>query len=78
MPNLTLEEQLKGYLTAPVVAKRLGISYRRLGLWLDRGLLPAPTVTRKDGLRLFAPDWAKRAEPMVKRLLALGKEEDTP
>lgn len=69
MPNPTLEERLAGYLTAPEVAKKLGLSYRQLHYWLTKGILPQPTVTRKDRVRLFAPKWLEEARQVTKRLV---------
>jgi DNA-binding transcriptional MerR regulator len=68
MPNPTLEERLAGYITAPEVAKKIGLSYRQLDYWLRKGILPQPTVTRKDGVRLFAPEWLERARQVAERL----------
>jgi len=75
MSNPTLEERLAGYLTAPEVAKKLGLSYRQLHYWLTKGILPQPTVTRKDRVRLFAPEWVGEARQVTQRLVNSRRDE---
>ena len=68
MPGPTLRDKLAGYLTSGEAAEALGITRRQLLYWVRQGVLPAPTMTRRDGLRLFSRHWVEEARDIVVRL----------
>ena len=53
------------YMTAPRLRKRLGLSRFQFDLRIERGVLPAPTLTDITGVRYFNDQWLIVARAII-------------
>ena len=53
-------------MTTTQVARELGMKVGRVVSWVERGVLPSPSSTDKNGVRYFDQNWLMVAREIVK------------
>jgi DNA-binding transcriptional MerR regulator len=64
MAKPLIELKLK-YFTTPKVREILGLSAMQFEYRIKRGILPAPTVVGKGGVRYFDQEWVRHAKVIL-------------
>ena len=52
-------------MTTTEVGRRLGIKVGRLLSWIEREMLPLPSVIDSNGVRYFDQEWLRRAQKIA-------------
>jgi len=53
-------------MTTAQAARQIGMSASKLIIWVERGVLPLPSSTDKNGVRYFDQEWLRKAKQILR------------